>query len=166
MSDGVPVLSMETRSSDDESFLYLDCEGSTKTASFYLMLPPGAFDKGFMVEFLDTEGAVMFKSAKADVNTVLRSSILDMPISIYQPAFQAAFFEHASFGFFPAVGASETLDALMHLSTRLIPFLSPVPPFQSYMRWASSNKEHASALDGAPLRERGCLNRLDIAFFL
>ena len=107
---GVPQLTMADRTSDEGSFLYLKCPAEGASASsFVLMLPPGSFESGFMVEFLDKEGNVMFKSAKADVNKVVRSSIVDMPASTYTPTYKAAFFESDSFGFFPAIGAAAEL---------------------------------------------------------
>lgn len=99
-----------TRTSDDNSFLYLKCpEAVTAPASFILMLPPGAFASGFLVEFLDSEGNVMFRSAKAqDSNTVTRSNILDMPVTEYTAQYKAAFFESESFGYFKSIGAGQT----------------------------------------------------------
>ena len=99
-----------TRTSDDNSFLYLRCpEAVTAPASFILMLPPGAFASGFLVEFLDSEGNVMFRSAKAqDSNTVTRSTILDMPVTEYTAQYKADFFESESFGYFKSIGAGQT----------------------------------------------------------
>lgn len=99
-----------TRTSDDNSFLYLKCpEAVTAPASFILMLPPGAFASGFLVEFLDSEGNVMFRSAKAqDSNTVTRSNILDMPVTEYTAQYKADFFESESFGYFKSIGAGQT----------------------------------------------------------
>lgn len=113
MNEDTPVLTMDPRGSGDDGYLYLEgIGGSVKSANFCLMLPPGAFDQGFLVEFLDKEGNVMFKTAKADVNTVLRSSILDMPETAYAPMYKAAFFQSDGFGYFPSVGATKALDAL------------------------------------------------------
>ena len=108
-----PAISV-TRASDDNSFLYLKCaEAVNAPATFVLMLPPGAFASGFLVEFLDSEGNVMFRSAKAqDSNTVTRSNILDMPVTDYAAQYKAAFFESESFGYFPAIGAETSLKAL------------------------------------------------------
>lgn len=113
MVNGVPELTFPAQVSDDDSFLYLDMpEGGATAATFYLMLPPGVFNSGFMVEFLDSDGNVMFRSAKATVNTVTRSSILDMPQITYTPMYKAAFFESDSFGYFQSVGVPEELQAL------------------------------------------------------
>ena len=109
LSGDTPSLSMGSKTSDDQSILSLDGPGAA-SASFCLMLPPGAFEQGFLVEFLDGEGNVMFKSAKATVNKVTRSSILDMPESAYTAQYKAAFFESDSFGYFPAIGADAALD--------------------------------------------------------
>ena len=46
------------------------------------------------------------------MNTVLRSSILDMPETAYAPMYKAAFFQFDGFGYFPSVGATKALDAL------------------------------------------------------
>ena len=113
VGEGDPSVSVE-RTSDDNGFLYLRCpeEGVSAPATFVLMLPPGAFSSGFLVEFLDTEGTVMFRSAKAGNNTVSRSTILDMPATEYSAQYKAAFFESESFGYFPAIGADAALQAL------------------------------------------------------
>lgn len=114
VGDGNPSLSV-SRATDDNSFLYLRCpeEGVSAPATFVLMLPPGAFSNGFLVEFLDKEGNVMFRSAKAqNSNTVYRSTILDMPATEYSAQYKAAFFESESFGYFPAIGADAALQAL------------------------------------------------------
>ena len=110
MSGDSPVLEMNARTSDEGSYLFLDGPAAA-SASFCLMLPPGAFEQGFLVEFLDAEGNVMFRSAKASVNTVTRSSIVAMPASAYEPAYKAAFFTSDTFGYFPSIGASAALDA-------------------------------------------------------
>ena len=110
------TLSVE-RSSDDNSFLYLRCpeEGVSAPATFILMVPPGAFASGFLVEFLDKEGNVMFRSAKAqNNNTVTRSSVLEMPATEYSAQYKAAFFESDSFGYFPAIGAGANLKELIY----------------------------------------------------
>lgn len=109
MDGETPVLSLEAGSDDSASFLYLDGPGAT-SASFCLMLPPGAFENGFMVEYLDSEGKVMFRSAKADVNKVRRSHILTMPSSTYAPAYKASFFAADSFGVYTSVGMEGELD--------------------------------------------------------
>ena len=109
MSGDIPVLAMDARTSDDGSYLYLDGP-ATASASFCLMLPPGALEQGFLVEFLDAEGNVMFRSAKAEVNTVTRSSIVAMPASAYEPAYKAGFFTSDRFGYFPSIGADAALD--------------------------------------------------------
>jgi len=113
LADAEPVLTV-TRETDDNSFLYLSCaQAVSAPATFVLMLPPGAFASGFLVEFLDSEGNVMFRSAKAqDSNTVTRSNILDMPVTDYAAQYKAAFFESESFGYFPAIGAETSLKAL------------------------------------------------------
>lgn len=114
VGEGDPSVSVE-RTSDDNSFLYLRCpeEGVSAPATFVLMLPPGAFSNGFLVEFLDKEGNVMFRSAKAqNSNKVSRSTILDMPATEYSAQYKAAFFESESFGYFPAIGADAALQAL------------------------------------------------------
>ena len=116
VGEGDPSVSVE-RTSDDNGFLYLRCpeEGVSAPATFVLMLPPGAFSSGFLVEFLDKEGNVMFRSAKAnDSNTVTRSSILDMPVTDYSAQYKAAFFESEGFGYFPAIGAETPLKALRY----------------------------------------------------
>lgn len=115
LGEEAPAITV-TRTSDDNSFLYLKCpEAVTAPASFILMLPPGAFASGFLVEFLDSEGNVMFRSAKAqDSNTVTRSNILDMPVTEYTAQYKAEFFESESFGYFPAIGAGTPLKALSH----------------------------------------------------
>ena len=110
MSTDTPSLTMDARKNDDGSFLYLDGPGSA-SGSFCIMLPPGAFDKGFLVEFMDNEGNVMFRSAKASVNTVQRSRILDMPASAYTPQYKAAFFESESFGLYANIGAGDNMEA-------------------------------------------------------
>ena len=115
--EGDPTITV-TKFSDDNSFLYLRCPGegvSGSPATFVLMLPPGAFASGFLVEFLDKEGNVMFRSAKAgNSNTVTRSSILDMPVTEYSAQYKAGFFESDSFGYFPAIGAQAPLSALTY----------------------------------------------------
>jgi len=110
-----PVLTV-TRKTDDNSFLYLSCEEPVSApATFVLMLPPGVFSDGFLVEFLDSEGNVMFRSAKAnDSNTVTRSNILDMPVTNYNAQYKSAFFESEGFGYFPAIGAETPLKALCY----------------------------------------------------
>ena len=115
LGEEAPAITV-TRTSDDNSFLYLKCpEAVTAPASFILMLPPGAFASGFLVEFLDSEGNVMFRSAKAkDSNTVTRSNILDMPVTEYTAQYKADFFESDSFGYFPAIGAETPLKALSY----------------------------------------------------
>ena len=110
MSTDTPSLTMDARKNDDGSFLYLDGPGNA-SGSFCIMLPPGAFDKGFLVEFMDNEGNVMFRSAKASVNTVQRSRILNMPESAYTPQFKAAFFESESFGLYWDIGAGDEMTA-------------------------------------------------------
>lgn len=109
LGEEAPAITI-TRTSDDNSFLYLNClEAVTAPASFILMLPPGAFASGFLVEFLDSEGNVMFRSAKAqDSNTVTRSTILDMPVTEYTAQYKADFFESESFGYFKSIGAGQT----------------------------------------------------------
>lgn len=116
LGDEDPTISV-TRTSDDNGFLYLRCPQAVSgtTVNFVLMLPPGAFASGFMVEFLDNEGNVMFRSAKAqESNKVTRSSILDMPVTDYSAQYKAAFFESDSFGYFPAIGAGAELRALSY----------------------------------------------------
>ena len=110
-----PSLSV-TRTSDDNSFLYLKCqEAVSAPVSFVIMLPPGAFASGFLVEFLDSEGNVMFRSARAqNKNTVTRSYILDMPVTDYAAQYKAGFFESETFGYFPAIGAEAPLKALSY----------------------------------------------------
>lgn len=109
LSGDTPVIEMET-STADNSFLYLDGI-NTSSASFCLMLPPDTFTDGFLVEFMDIEGNVMFKSASAGgSNTVERSRILKMPESPYTAQYKAAFFDSDSFGFFPSINASGAMD--------------------------------------------------------
>ena len=109
LGEEAPAITV-TKISDDNSFLYLRCpEAVTAPASFILMLPPGAFASGFLVEFLDSEGNVMFRSAKAqNSNTVTRSNILDMPVTEYTAQYRADFFESESFGYFKSIGAGQT----------------------------------------------------------
>lgn len=109
MSNDIPSLIMDAPSSDDQSYLMMTCPGDAST-SFCFMLPPGAFDQGFIVEFLDKNGNVMFKSAKAEVNTVVRSSILSMPELSFKADFNAGFFTSESFGYYPSIGPSEVFD--------------------------------------------------------
>ena len=103
-----PELSV-TGTSDENSFLYLSCPAVAAPATFILMLPPGAFSSGFLVEFLDSEGNVMFRSAKAQgSNTVTRSNILDMPGTEYVATYGAAFFDSENFGYYKSIGVGQT----------------------------------------------------------
>lgn len=111
VGDGAPAISV-TRATDENSYLNVTCESAVSTpATFIVMLPPGAFTSGFLVEFLDNNKEVMFKSAKAVAdNEVKRSSILYMPESTYTPAYKAGFFTSEGFGYYPAIGAGGELN--------------------------------------------------------
>ena len=110
MDGETPTLTLDA--SEEGSFLYLDGPG-TASGSFCLMLPPGVFENGFMAQFLDSEGSVLFRGAKAGVNRVQRSLIIEMPASAYTPAYKASFFQTNSFGVYRGVGASQTLDSAL-----------------------------------------------------
>jgi len=110
LSGETPAIEMDPATIDN-GILSLDGI-NTSSAVFCLMLPPGTFREGYFVEFMDTEGNVMFKSASASgVNTVERSKILAMPESHYAAQYKAAFFETECFGFFPSISAEHALDA-------------------------------------------------------
>jgi len=111
VGDGVPAISV-TKATDEDSYLNVICESAVSTpATFIVMLPPGAFTSGFLVEFLDNNKEVMFRSAKAVAdNEVKRSSILFMPESTYTPAYKADFFTSEGFGYYPAIGAGADLN--------------------------------------------------------
>lgn len=110
LSGDTPAIEMDP-ATEDNGILYLDGI-NTSSAFFCLMLPPGTFSEGYLVEFVDTEGNVMFKSALSEGhNTVQRSIILEMPETSYTAQYKAAFFETDAFGFFPSVDASSAMDS-------------------------------------------------------
>lgn len=108
MAGNTPSLEMGAA---PDSPLCLDGIGPS-SASFCLMLPPGTFSSGYLVEFIDTEGKAMFQSVSSqEYNTVRRAEIVGLPESSFEAQYQAAFFETDAFGFFTSVDASSTMDA-------------------------------------------------------
>ena len=98
-----------------EEFMYksLSCGAgvalnSDPGVTFYISVPAGVFADGFYVEFVDSEGTSMVKSAKASVNNkITRSGITPMPAFSYAPSYKAAFLEETgSFGAFTNVGST------------------------------------------------------------
>ena len=100
-----------------EEFMYksLSCGAgvalnSDPGVTFYISVPAGVFADGFYVEFVDSEGTSMVKSAKASVNNkITRSGITPMPAFSYAPQFKSAFLmDTDAFGAFTNVLASGT----------------------------------------------------------
>lgn len=78
----------------------LDCgegvqlDGSGVT--FHISVPAGAFAEGFFVEFIDSEGNAMLKSAPATQNVINRGVIRQMPAFAYTAQYKKAFLTEAS----------------------------------------------------------------------
>jgi hypothetical protein len=73
-------------SSDALAEVTLDCGdgvqlSTAEATDFYIVLPPVSFENGFNVTITDINDAVMTLTART-ANTVLRSSILTMPVMI------------------------------------------------------------------------------------
>ena len=101
-----PALSLNGQSGTNGS-LYLDCSAAGTVQSFYLMVPPGSLGSGFIVEFLDTEGKVMLKTASSNRNTVERSVILSMPVFPFTAEYKGAFMQADAPGYYGHLGAED-----------------------------------------------------------
>ena len=107
--DGDPALTM-TATGTDSKMATLDCTTSTGK-SFYLMLPPGTLKKGFSVTLYDTDGNLAFRGTSSANNTIVRSSIVNMPAFQYQAQYNGAFFSFQGYGLVGGVNAGGKLDA-------------------------------------------------------
>jgi hypothetical protein len=106
---GEPALTMTATGSDNKKAT-LDCTTSQDN-SFYLMLPPGTLKKGFNVTLYDTDGNLAFKGSSSAANTIVRSSIVNMPAFQYQAQYNGAFFSFPGFGLLDGVNAGGSLSA-------------------------------------------------------
>lgn len=105
---GEPALTMTATGSDNKKAT-LDCTTSQDNC-FYLMLPPGTLKKGFNVTLYDTDGNLAFKGSSSAANTIVRSSIVNMPAFPYQAQYNGAFFSFPGFGLVDGVNAGGSLS--------------------------------------------------------
>ena len=76
---------------------------------FYISVPAGALADGFFVEFIDTDGKAMIKSAPASSNVVNRSKIRQMPAFEYSPQYKESFLkDYNDFAAYSGVTASSS----------------------------------------------------------
>ena len=76
---------------------------------FYISVPAGALADGFFVEFIDTDGKAMIKSAPASSNVINRSKIRQMPPFAYAPQYKESFLkDYNDFAAYSGVIASST----------------------------------------------------------
>ncbi len=106
---GEPALTM-TATGTESKTATLDCTTS-EGKTFYLMLPPGSLKKGFSITLYDTDGNLAFKGSSSASNTIVRSSIVNMPAFQYQAQYNGAFFSFPGFGLVGGVNAGGSLDA-------------------------------------------------------
>ncbi|MBQ5530078.1 MAG: hypothetical protein IIT99_06445 [Bacteroidales bacterium] len=79
--------------------------------TFIVSTPAGVLGDGFFVEFVDSEGMAMVKSARGGgANVINRSMIREMPAFTYRPQFNADFLLESSD--FAAYGSATTKDAV------------------------------------------------------
>lgn len=60
---------------------------------FIVILPVGALSQGFLFESADTDGCATLKNGKADLATIVRSTINQMPVFAYTPQYKSAFLQ-------------------------------------------------------------------------
>ena len=107
--EGDPALTMTATGAANKRVI-LDCTTSQDN-SFYLMLPPGTLKKGFSITLYDTDGDLAFKGSSSTANTIVRSSIVNMPAIPYEAQYNGAFFSFPGFGLLDGVNAGGSLDA-------------------------------------------------------
>ena len=107
--EGEPALTM-TATGAESKMATLDCTTSQGKV-FYLMLPPGTLKKGFTATLYDTDGNLAFKGTSSANNTIVRSSIVNMPAFQYQAQYNGAFFSFPGFGLLGGVKPGASLDA-------------------------------------------------------
>lgn len=113
-AEGVPALTMTATGAAAKKAV-LDCSAS-QDHTFLLMLPPGTLKKGFTATLYDTDGNLAFKGTSSTNNTIVRSSIVNMPAFQYQAQYNGAFFAFEGFGLVDGVQAGGHLDTAQAFS--------------------------------------------------
>lgn len=121
---GDPALTMTATGAESKT-VTLDCTTS-QGKSFYFMLPPGTLKKGFNITLYDTDGNLAFKGSSSANNTIVRSSIVNMPAFQYQAQYNGAFFSFQGFGLLGGVNAGAALDASQAFEDAPVQYASSV----------------------------------------
>ena len=113
--DGTPTASLTGEVNEGSQFVQIAMPqavqlNSDEGVAFYLSVPAGTLADGFFVEFIDSAGGAMIKSAKGgSANIIERSVIRSMPAFTYAPQYKSAFLaefeDFAAYAGVNAVGA-------------------------------------------------------------
>jgi len=110
--DGTPTVSLTGEVNEESQFVQIAMPqavqlNSDEGVAFYLSVPAGTLADGFFVEFIDSGGGAMIKSAKGgSANIIERSVIRSMPAFTYAPQYKSAFLaESEDFAAYAGVNA-------------------------------------------------------------